>query len=307
MESPLFSVLIVNFNGRRHLGPCLSALEVQSLPRYQYEVILVDNASTDGSREFVRERFPWVRLVSLPGNTGFTGGNNSGVPYAHARFVVLLNNDTIPDPHWLAELAREVKPGQFTASKLVFAGDPTTVNSAGLQLLRDGRGIDRGFRHRDVGQFETAQPVFAGCGAAVAIDTEVLDGPLFDPRYFVYYEDLDTAWRGQLRGIPTMYTPRSLVRHVHGGTAGSESPLVRFFSERNRALTSLRNADVFLAVWNALGLAARVARSGFRYLVFRERGPMLCATAGAFLSFLRHTPAVLVERYLSRTRPTCAS
>lgn len=300
-------MLIVNFNGLRHLGPCLSALALQSLPRHQYEVILVDNASTDGSQEFVRERFPWVRLVLLPKNGGFTGGNNAGLPFAHARFVVLLNNDTIPDPHWLAELAGEVKPSQFTASKLVFASDPTTVNSAGLQLLRDGRGIDRGFRHRDCGQFETAQPVFAGCGAALTIDTHAITGPLFDPRYFVYYEDLDTAWRGQLSGIPTRYVPRSLVRHVHGGTAGSESPLVRFFSERNRALTSLRNADVFLAAWNALGLAARVLRSGFRWLRGRERGSMLRATAEAFASFLRHAPAVLVERYTTRTRPSCAS
>jgi GT2 family glycosyltransferase len=305
VESPLFSVLVVNYNGRRHLGPCLAALAEQSLPRHQFEVILVDNASADDSVRIVREQFPWVRVVSLPANTGFTGGNNSGLAFAHARFVVLLNNDTISDPHWLDELVPLVREGQFTASKLVFANDPTKLNSAGLHLLRDGRGIDRGFRHTDRGQFEAAAPIFAGCGAAVVIDTHALDGPLFDPRYFVYYEDLDAAWRGQLHGRPAVYAPRSLIRHIHGGTAGDESPLFRFHNERNRALTSLRNADFFLAVWNALGLGARVVRSAVRWVLGRERLAMVRAIAEAFASFLRLAPVVLVERYVTRTRPTC--
>lgn len=311
MDSPLFTILIVNYNGRGHLGPCLAALAAQSLPRHQFEVVLVDNASADDSLAFIRQRFPWVRVVASSRNEGFAGGNNAGLPFAHARFVVLLNNDTIVDPHWLAELATEVEahPGREVASKLVFAGDPTTINSAGLQLLRDGRGIDRGFRHTDRGQFEQDADVFAGCGAAVVIDTNALTGPLFDPRYFVYYEDLDTAWRAALAGRPARYAARSLVRHVHGGSAGDQSPVFRFHNERNRALTSLRNADVFLATWNAVGLAARVVRSGMRWLLGKERGRMFRATAAALASFLLLAPAVLVERYVTRSRAgvRCAS
>ncbi len=314
MDATLLSVLIVNFNGRRHLGPCLAALAAQTLPRHRFEVVLVDNASADGSAEFVAEHFPSVRLVRLGENRGFAGGNNAGLPFARGRFLVLLNNDTVPDPHWLAELAAEVQPGKAVASKLVFARDPTTVNSAGLELLRDGRAVDRGFRHADSGQFERPGPVLAGCGAAVVIDRDTLDGPLFDPRYFVYYEDLDAFWRAALAGRTAAYAPRSLVRHVHGGSAGSESPVFRFHVERNRALTSLRNADLFLAAWNAVGLAARVARSALRWLVGRERGPMFRATAAALGSFLLLAPAVLVERYITRsgrgarrTGATCAS
>lgn len=307
MSGLLFTVLVVNYNGRRHLGPCLAALAAQSFPRHRFEVVVVDNASADDSVRFVGEQFPWVRVVRLPQNTGFAGGNNAGLPFAHARYVVLLNNDTVPDPHWLAELCNVTESGRPAVSKLVFAGDPTTVNSAGLQLLRDGRGLDRGFRQTDHGQFEHPGPVFAGCGAAVVIDTVALDGPLFDPRYFVYYEDLDAAWRGQLSGHHAEYVPRSLVRHVHGGSAGDESPLFRFHNERNRALTSLRNADPFLAVWNTVGLAARVARSGLRLATRRERWTMFRATVGAFVSFLRFAPAVLVERYVTRARPTCGS
>ena len=215
---------------------------------------------------------------------------------------MLLNNDTIADPHWLAEMAAEAEHGSAVASKLVFAHDPTMVNSAGLQLLRDGLGADRGFRHADRGQFETPCAVFAGCGAAICLDMQSLGGRLFDPRYFMYYEDLDAFWRSELAGRPAVYAPRSLVRHIHGGSAGEESPLFRFHVERNRALTSLRNADLFLAIWNAMGLAARVARSGLKWLIGRERGVMFLATARAFGSFLMLAPRVLVERYVARSR-----
>ena len=307
MDPTLFSVLIVTFNGRRHLGPCLAALAAQSLPRHRFEVVLVDNASTDDTRPFVAANHPWVRVVRLPENRGFSGGNNAGLPFARGRFLVLLNNDTIPDPHWLAELAAEMGPGGAVASKLVFAGQPTLLNSAGLQLLRDGRAVDRGFRHPDRGQFETPGPIFAGCGAAAVIDTHNLDGPLFDPRYFVYFEDLDLAWRAGLAGRPTKYAPRSLVRHVHGGSAGEETPLFRFHVERNRALTSLRNGDPFLAAWNVVGLVARLARSAVRWALGYERGSMARATAAALGSFLLLAPAVLAERYVTRTGAKCES
>jgi GT2 family glycosyltransferase len=303
MTPPLYTILIVNFNGRRHVGPCLTALAAQTFPRHRFEVVLVDNASADGSAGIVRDSFPWVRVVALPRNSGFAGGNNAGLPFARGRFVVLLNNDTIADPHWLAELAAAVEETGATAaaSKLVFASDPGTVNSAGLQLLRDGRAIDHGFRHADAGQFESPRAVFAGCGAALVIDTESLDGPLFDGRYFVYYEDVDAGWRAALGGRPAWYAPRSLVRHVHGGSAGDDSPVFRFHVERNRALTSLRNADPFLAAWNAVGLAARVVRSGVRWALGRERGAMLRATAAALVSFLLLAPSVLVARYRARS------
>ncbi|HEX4611056.1 MAG TPA: hypothetical protein VH092_22895, partial [Urbifossiella sp.] len=123
-----------------------------------------------------------------------------------------------------------------------------------------------------------------------------------DPRYFVYYEDLDTFWRGQLAGRPTWYAPRSLVRHVHGGSAGEESPLFRYHVERNRALTSLRNGDLFLAATAASGLAARAARAAAKWLLGRERGPMAWATVRAFASFLFLAPVVLAERHTTRAR-----
>ena len=299
MDPSLVSVLVVNFNGARHLPACLTALEKQTLPRDRFEVVLVDNASADGSAGLVRGRFPWVRLVALDRNTGFAGGNNEAARHARGDLLALLNNDTIPDPFWLEELlrARADTGADAVASKLVFAHDPGLVNSAGLFLLRDGRGADRGFRERDVGQFEATQPVFAACGAAVLVPAPPAGEPLFDPRYFLYYEDLDLGWRMRRAGKRFAYAPRSLVRHVHGAAAGEASPVFRFHVERNRALTSLRNADPVLAAWSALVLFAKVGQAAVRAALGRERWPAAGAVARAAASYLWLAPAVRAERW----------
>jgi GT2 family glycosyltransferase len=302
VDEPQVSVLIVNYNGSKYLPACLIALERQTVPRQQFEVVVVDNASVDGSVELIRERFPWARLVPLDRNTGFAKGNNIAARYARGQLLVLLNNDTITDSYWLEELLRvaEENPGRAIASKLVFAHDPKTLNSTGLFLLRDGRGADRGFRQRDVGQHEAGGPVFAGCGAAVAIPAPTPGRPIFDERYFVYYEDLDMGWRSQLRAEGCVFAPRSLVRHVHGAAAGDESPLFWFHVERNRALTALRNADPFLAIWNAVGLVAKAGQAVFRASLGRRPWPMAGAVSRAVFSYFRWLPVVLVERYQNR-------
>jgi GT2 family glycosyltransferase len=303
VDEPPVSILVVNYNGAKHLPACLSALERQSVLRHRFEVVVVDNASADGSADLVRERFPWVRLVPLDRNTGFAEGNNVAARSARGRLLVLLNNDTIPDPFWLEELLRvaDENPGRAVASKLVFAHDPRIINSAGLFLLRDGRGADRGFRQRDVGQFEACGPAFAGCGAAVAIPAPTTGRPVFDKRYFVYYEDIDAGWRAQLRGDGCVYAPRSLVRHVHGAAAGDESPVFWFHVERNRALTALRNADPFLAVWSGVGLIAKTGQAILRAAIGRRSWPVAWAVVRAAAAYLGWLPTVLVERYLTRS------
>lgn len=289
MGEPLVSVLVVNFNGAKHLPACLTALARQTLPPDRFEVVVVDNASADGSARLVHQ-FPGCRLVALDANAGFAEGNNVAARHARGRLLALLNNDTIPDPFWLEEMLRTAAehPGAAVAAKLVFAHDPRLVNSAGLFLLRDGRGADRGFRQRDVGQFEAGGDVFAGCAAALLIPAPRAGEPVFDPRYFVYYEDLDAQWRAAVRRRRTVFAPRALVRHVHGAAAGDGSPVFHFHNERNRALTSLRHGDPFLAGYAAAVLFAKAALG-----LLRGRATV----ARAALSYLRHAPAVLVERH----------
>lgn len=302
------SVLVVNYNGAKHLPACLTALERQTYPRDRFEVILVDNASKDGSADLVSRDFPWVRFIPAGYNSGFAEGNNIAARHARGHTLVLLNNDTTPDSHWLAEMVRaaEEHPGAAVAGKLVFAHDPAEVNSAGLFLLRDGRGADRGFRERDIGQYEAECPVFAGCGASLLLPAPPAGEPLFDPRYFMYYEDLDAGWRARLADRPCRYAPRAVVRHVHGAAAGDQSPLFWFHVERNRALTALRNADPFLALWSGIVLFAKVGQTVLTAAV-RGRGPkgrwpVAWAVARAAADYLRLAPAVMVERYAVRGR-----
>ncbi len=289
-------MLVVNYNGAAHLPACLSALRRQTLPTERFEVIVVDNASSDESVALVHERFPEVKLVVLDRNTGFAEGNNVAARFARSSCLVLLNNDTIPDPYWLEESLRAAAehPGAAVASKLVFAHDPRTLNSTGLFLLRDGRGADRGFRQHDEGQYEATEPVFAGCAAALLIPKPPPGEPIFDSRYFVYYEDLDAQWRAAGLGRRTVYAPRALVRHVHGAAAGDRSDVFQFHNERNRALTSLRHGDAFLA-----GYAAAVLFAKASFGLLRGRA----AVAKAAVSYLWHAPRVLVERYTTRCWP----
>lgn len=302
-------ILIVNYNGGAHLAACLDALEKQTVPRHLFEVIVLDNASRDGSADDVPARFPWVRLVRSEVNYGFAEGNNVAAKHAHSQTVILLNNDTIPDPYWLEELmnAMAANPGCSAASKLVFADRPTVVNSAGLFLLRDGRGADVGFQQNDDGQFETGGSIFAGCGAAVSLQKDAA-GEVLDPSYFLYYEDLDAGWRNQLNGVPALLAPRSLVRHVHGAAAGDESPVFRFHVERNRALTSLCNADYFLALWCGFVLFAKVPQAILRVSLGRMKWKNAFAVMKAFASYLERFPQTLAKRYTTRLEAgPCAS
>lgn len=302
---PAASVLIVNYNGAKYLPACLEALAEQTQPRGTFDVVLVDNASKDGSVELVRSRFPWVTLVASPVNLGFAGGNNLARKHGRGKIAVLLNNDTVADPFWLEELLRTCaeNPGCDAASKLVFAGDPTRINSGGLWLTRDGRGADAGFGQRDVGQFESEADLFAGCGAAVALADAGPD--LMDADLFLYYEDLTAAWRGRLRGRRTVFSPRSLVLHVHGGSAGGESPLFRYYVERNRALTSLRLADPFLAVWNGLGLFAKLGQAVLKAALGKQSWRHPAAVARAVLAYLIRLPPALQDRYDWRGATRC--
>src|SRR5215210_1676003 len=129
---PDVSVVIVTWNGRQHLEACLTAVAAQH--GVDAETILVDNASTDGSEAFVRDRFPWVRIVSLPTNRGFAGGNNAGAEIASGRYLAFLNNDTIAAPDWLRSLRDgldEPSHVAVTTSRIVYMHDPDVIDSAG--------------------------------------------------------------------------------------------------------------------------------------------------------------------------------
>jgi GT2 family glycosyltransferase len=223
LRVPRFSIIIPHWNGQEHLETCLGALRRQ---RYRnFEVLLVDNGSTDGSQAYVRERFPEVRLLELGENRGFTGACNAGYAASQGEFVVLLNNDTEAEPGWLEALAgafdRHPDAG-ILASKLLLFDQRDRFHAAGDYYRVDGLPGNRGVWQRDEGQFEAEEQVFGACGAAAAYcRAMLLETGFLDDDFYFSCEDVDLAWRANLAGWEAIYVPTAVVYHKLKATGGS--------------------------------------------------------------------------------------
>src|SRR5437867_686119 len=209
-------VVVLNWNGRDSIRQCLRSVLHQTYAAYR--VVVVDNASTDGSLDIIRDEFSEVTLVPLPENLHFARGTNAGLREAlrdpECAFIGTLNNDTRVDPEWLAELVRMAgaRVG-MVASKMVFIDRPNILNSTGVSIGPDGSAMDRGWNSVDEGQFDQAVDVFGPSAGAALYRRDVLDSVgLFDEDFFAYYEDLDLAWRTRLGGWEARFAPRALAK-----------------------------------------------------------------------------------------------
>lgn len=238
---PLVSVVVVNFNGKKFLEECLSSLERQTFR--DFEVILVDNGSSDGSAEFVRSRFPAIILVGTGKNLGFAGGTNAGIRRALGDFIFTLNNDTVADPRLLEEIVTPMlaDPGVgMCGAKMIFPDG--RINSTGICISRSGAAWDRGMGEPDHGQYDTAEEIFGPCAGAALYRRRMLDDiGLFDEDFFLFMEDADLAFRGRRAGWSCRYVPSARVVHIHGGTAGYHSDVSVYYGNRNIGWFVLKN------------------------------------------------------------------
>ena len=226
------SVVVVNFNGKRFLDDCLNSLAAQTYG--DYEVIVVDNASQDGSLEHVRSRFPWARIVENKVNLGSTGGNNSGIREAEGEFIVTLNNDTRVEKDFLEILARPMSDPSIgmCGSKMVYPNGK--INSTALCLSRSGASWDRGASEEDQGQYDRQEEIFGACAGAALFRKKMLDEiGLFDEDFFIFMEDIDLTLRARCAGWRCIYVPEAIAHHLHGATAGVGSDLTVYYGNRN--------------------------------------------------------------------------
>jgi GT2 family glycosyltransferase len=264
------SVIIPNWNGLRLLRPCLDALAQQTCR--DVEVLVVDNASTDGSVEVVRREYGWVRLLAETRNHGYAVGCNLGMAAARSNVLVLLNNDTVVEPDWLAELLaaldRHPEAGA-AASRIMIHSQPGILHSAGDVYGRDGVPDSRGVWQPYGPPYDVEALIFGGCGAAVAYRREMIDqiGPL-EGRFFMWCEDVDLAWRAQLAGWRCVYAPRAVVHHHLSATGGGA--LASYYVGRNTIWVIARDYPwsllrrhwraVAAAQWRVFGDALRAWR-----------------------------------------------
>jgi len=273
------TVVTVTYDAADLVLECLAGLERQRLRGRTMDVVVVDNASADGTADLVARTHPRVRLVRSPVNRGFAGGNNVALRDVATPYVVLLNNDAVPEPDFVAALVdaleaapadvaaltatvlladrfRSAAPGDPAVSRVVgpdgeWVRDPdgpvTLVNSTGNVVRTDGYGVDRGWL-ADAAHHRPGRGVFGFCGAAVVLRTSALrDVGLFDEDFFLYYEDSDLSWRLRLAGYRIEHCPDAVVRHVHAASTGEGSALFRFHDGRNRLLMLTKDATAPLA------------------------------------------------------------
>jgi GT2 family glycosyltransferase len=247
---PKVTVVIPNWNGERFLTTCLTSLRHQSFE--DFETVVVDNGSTDGSLGLLERDFSEVRVLPLGENRGFSAAVNAGIRASGAEHVALLNNDTEVDSRWLEALVRATEDhpeAGFFATKLVDFHERRTLDGAGDVLRLSGLPYRLGHGERDRGQFDTPGYVFAACAAAALYRREMLDEiGLFDEDFVSYCEDGDLSFRAQLAGYRCIYVPEAVVYHMGSATSGGKrSALATRLGSRNSLSLLAKNLPLAVA------------------------------------------------------------
>lgn len=296
MADTQLSIVIPNWNGLRFLKTCLDSLRAQSSAA-ALEVIIADNASSDGSQVFIREHYPEVILLELPENRGFTGACNAGMQAATGTLVCLLNNDTEVHPDWaravIDAFERHPEVGSV-ASKMLLFDRRDHIHTAGDYFTVDGRAGNRGVWERDDGQFDREEYVFSACGGSSVYRRAMLDQiGLLDDDFFFLLEDVDLGWRAQLAGWRCLYTPQAIVYHHLSATGGGVT--ASYYAGRNTIMLLVKNYPA--ALWRKHGGRILRKQLGEAWQALRAwRGAAARARLRGMLAGLRMLPSSLRKR-----------
>jgi GT2 family glycosyltransferase len=248
--NPLASIIILNYNGADIVTNCVQSVLKTDYPNF--EVIFVDNASTDGSYQSIVKQFGndgRLRFFKNDENKGFAEGNNIGLKYTKGSYITLLNNDTEVERDWLTEAIKVANSNEkigLIQSKLFFWYNREVLESAGAFIDKCGYGFERGFV-KGKNLYSEADEVFYANGAAVTIKKKALQQmspgkiALFDSDFFFAYEDVDLSWRMRLAGLKTVIAPGSIVYHRRSTTTSRERGRLVFHHCKNRILTLVKN------------------------------------------------------------------
>lgn len=312
---PKVSCVIINFNGEKFIEKCLKSLIKQDYSNF--EIIFIDNVSTDSSVNIVKEKFPQIKLIVNKTNTGYTGGANQAVEVSNgAKYLMILNPDIIYCENYIskciAKMEENPKIGVIGGKWLKYDFDSdekkNVFDSTGLYCYKNRRVIDRGQGYEDKGQYNKEEVVFGISGASPIYRKEALldvaiNGEIFDTDFFMYKEDIDVSWRLDLRGWICYYLPEAIAYHGRGTGVlkransldvlkhrQSVSILARKCSYRNQRLMQIKNEDLLSFILDLPWILPKEILA-FGYILLRE--PYVLKSV---LDFFRKLPSALRKR-----------
>lgn len=236
------SVIIPNWNGKSLLKICLLSLKKQTFK--DFEVVVVDNGSSDGSSEYVRKYFPDIKLIELKANSGFAAAVNLGVKICVGEYIILINNDTFVEKDcikFLVKTADQKEAGMIAAKMLKFR-NPKVIDSAGDWIDRAGHAGNVGQGEKDGLEFNKPRSCFMVTGGGALIKRRVFESiGFFDENYFAYMEDVDFCLRAQMKGFKAWFEPRAVIRHIHKATSSRNLPFTEYLQFRNMTQTIIKD------------------------------------------------------------------
>ena len=296
---PLVSVVILNYNGKNFVSHCLKSVLSNVYPNF--EVLFVDNGSKDGSVALVEKLFgddSRLEILTLGKNMGFALGNNIGIEHCKGAYIMFLNNDTIVEQHYLAELVKvmeeQIAVGAVQ-SKLLKMDNPKLLDSAGDFVDYFGLTSNRG-KGENADQYDQLDEIFSARGAAMIVKSTVLkDVGVFDPSFFMIYEDIDLCWRIRLRGYNVLYAPKSIVYHFSEATTRKLNRIFPIFhGTKNWIMLMIKNRETM----SLIKFSPLIYLLGTLTLdILKRRDPeSLLARLRAIVWNLRNLPQIWAKR-----------
>jgi GT2 family glycosyltransferase len=309
LSSPIFSLIIVNFNSGPYLTQCLISIRNQN--KSNYEVIIIDNASSDGSLNNIIEDIP-LTIEQNDKNIGYAAAQNQGIKISQGEFIMPLNFDIILTPDFLEETLNSFnaydKVGSVSGKllRMVPINEPTNeIDNTGILLPKNRFPIHRGTGEIDLGQYEKKDYIFGAMGAAAVyrremLDDIVIDGNYFDENFFTWYEDIDLEWRARLRGWDCMYIPQAVAYHVGDPHGHGRSIFGVETSIRNRWMMIVSNECKHCLIKN------------FKHLLIEElyllihviRKGLVKTYLRAIKIFIKYLPKTIEKRHRVRGETT---
>lgn len=296
MRNTKVSVIIPNWNGYQLLEDCLTSLIKQTFE--DFEIILVDNNSTDDSLKYVESNFPQVKIIKLNKNFGFAKAINEGVRASGAKYVAFLNNDTSVDKDWLKSLVKcaNHNPEAISVnSKLLNFYNRKIIDGVGILINEVGQAKSIAWQQEDTGQYSKEQYIFGATGGGALFEREdFIKVGLFDESYFMYFEEVDFAFRAQFLGYKSVFCPQAIVFHKHKATAKKKPQYIEYWQFRNMTQTIIKDFPTLIILRNFRWL--KIILVYLNTIIYQIKNGFFWPPLLANLWIIFHLPKLLEKR-----------